>query len=172
MLFDWRVFGRCCPNVRTVALLLHAISIIRTERSDSLDLRPDGWTSFAQLAISRIVSRRNNHIVQTVTTVFPYLCLERKSFYLLNTERRPDVLLRRSNGCNLEQIEASGYRWEFGWKVLVVRTYVAWLTGVWTEYYVFWADARDMNFTVLNSAQSLLEARTQSINSEYNSISD
>jgi hypothetical protein len=48
--------------------------------------------------------------------------LERKSFYLPNTERRPDVLLRRPSGCNREQFEASRHRLESGRKVLVVRT--------------------------------------------------
>jgi hypothetical protein len=49
---------RCCPSVQTVALLLYAISIIRTERPDSVDWRPDGWTSSAWLALSRIASGR------------------------------------------------------------------------------------------------------------------
>jgi hypothetical protein len=101
-----------------VALLLYAISIIRTEH-------PDGCKSFARLALSRIAFGRNNHIVRTVAAVFPYLCFERKSFYLSNTERCPDVLLRRLNGCNLEQFEASRHRWELGRKVLVVQTDVA-----------------------------------------------
>jgi hypothetical protein len=57
-----------------------------------------------------------------VAAVFLYLCLEMKSFYLSNTERHPDVLLRRPNGCNLEQFEASGYKWKLGRKDLIVRT--------------------------------------------------
>jgi hypothetical protein len=152
------MFGRCCPSIRTVALLLHAISIIRTKHPNSVDWRPDSCKSSARLDLSRIASKRNNHVVRTVVAIFSYLCLERKSFYLSNTERRPDMLLRRSNRCNLEQFEASGHRWESERKVFVVRTDVAWLTSVRTKYHVIWTDAMDLNFTVLNSAQSLLEA--------------
>jgi hypothetical protein len=46
------------------------------------------------------------------------------------------------------------------------------LTSVRTEYHVIRTDARDLNFTVLNSAQSLLEAHNRSVDSEYNSIPD
>jgi hypothetical protein len=52
----------------------------------------------------------------------PYLCFGMKSFYLLNTEGRPDVLLRRLDVCNLEQFEASGHRRESERKILIVRT--------------------------------------------------
>jgi hypothetical protein len=58
------------------------------------------------------------HIVQTVATVFPYLCFGKKSFNLSNTKRRPAVLLRRPDGCNLEQFEASRHRGRFERKVL------------------------------------------------------
>jgi hypothetical protein len=81
--------------------------------------------SSAQLALLRIASGHNNYVVRSVAVVFPYLCLERKSFYMSNTERRPNVFLRRPNGFNLEQFEASGHRKESGWKVLVVGTDVA-----------------------------------------------
>jgi hypothetical protein len=144
-----------------VELLLHTIFIIRTERLYSVDWRSDDWTSSAWLALSRIASGRNNYVVQTVAVVFPYLCLKMKSFYLSNTERRPDVLLRRTNGCNLEKLEAFGHRWESEGKVLVVQMDVAWLTSVQTEYHIVRTDARDLNFIVLNSAQSLLEAHNQ-----------
>jgi hypothetical protein len=117
--------GRCCTSVQTVALMLHTISIIRIERPDNVDWRPNGFKSSAHLALSRMGSEENNHVIETVAAVFPYLSLERKSFYLLNTERRPDVLLRRLNGCNLEQFKAFGHRWESRWKVLVVWTDVA-----------------------------------------------
>jgi hypothetical protein len=158
---------RCCPRVRTVALLLHAISIIRTECLDSVDNRPDGCTFSARLALSRIVSRQNNHVVWMVAALFPYLCLEMKSFYLSNTKRRPDVLLRRPNKCNLEQFEASGHRWESGWKVLIVHMEVAWLKSVQTKYHVIRMDARDLNFTVLKSTQNLLESHKWNVDSEY-----
>jgi mRNA-degrading endonuclease toxin of MazEF toxin-antitoxin module len=68
------------------------------------------------------------------------------------------MLLKRPDGCNLEQFEASGHRLESGRKVLVVLTDVARQMSVWTEYHVIRTDARDLNFTVLISAQSLLEA--------------
>jgi hypothetical protein len=114
--------GRCCPSVQTAALLLHTIFIIRSEPPDSVDRRLDGCTSSTRLALSRIASERNNYVVRTVAVVFPYLCLEMKSFYLSNTERRQNVLLRRLNGCNLEPFKASGYRWESGQKDLIVQT--------------------------------------------------
>jgi hypothetical protein len=82
--------GRCCPSIRMVALLLHAIFILKPERSDNGDWRPDGWTSSARLALSRIASGRELYIVRTVAAIFPYLCFGKKSFYLLNTERCPD----------------------------------------------------------------------------------
>jgi hypothetical protein len=81
-----------------------------------------------------------------------------ESFYLLNTEGHPDVLLRRLNGCNLEQFETFGHR-----------------RGVWTESYRC-PDGRCLTderpdgilrrpdgckgteFNILNSAQSLLVA--------------
>jgi hypothetical protein len=50
------------------------------------------------------------------------MCFGKKSFYLSNTERRSDVLLRRPDGCNREQFEASRHRGTFERKVLVVRT--------------------------------------------------
>jgi hypothetical protein len=72
-----------------------------------------------------------------VAVVFPYLCLKKKSFYLSNTERppdgiamssgwmhlnarffwnseeRPDVLMRRLDGCNLELFKTSRHLLEF-----------------------------------------------------------
>jgi hypothetical protein len=149
---------QCCPSVQTVALLLYAVSIIRTERPDNVDWRQDSCNSSTRLTLSRIACRRNNHVVQMVATVFPYLCLEMKSFYLWNTERCQDVLLSRPNGCNLEQFKASGYRWESGQKDLIVRTDVAWRMSVRTEYHVIRMDARNSNFSILKSAQNLLEA--------------
>jgi hypothetical protein len=69
------------------------------------------------------------------------MCFGKKSFCLSNTEGCLDVLLKCPDGCNLEQFEASGHRLGFGRKVLIVRM-----------------DARDLNFTVLISTQSLHEA--------------
>jgi hypothetical protein len=44
-----------------------------------------------------------------------------------NTEWRPDVLLKRPDGCKLEQFEASRHRGRSRWKVLVVWTDDAWI---------------------------------------------
>jgi len=62
------------------------------------------------------------HIVQKVAAIFPYLCFGRKSHSWSNTECRSDVLLKRPDGCKLEQFEASRHRGRSGQKVLVVRT--------------------------------------------------
>jgi hypothetical protein len=50
------------------------------------------------------------------------MCFGKKSFYLSNTERRPNVLLRRPDGCNREQFEPSGHKGTSRQKVLVVQT--------------------------------------------------
>jgi hypothetical protein len=67
-------------------------------------------------------ARTGTHIFWLVATVFQYLCFGKKSFNLSNTERRPDMLLRCSDGCNREQFEASRHRGTSGRKVLVIRT--------------------------------------------------
>jgi hypothetical protein len=120
MQFSSAASGRCCPSVWTVALQLYAIFILRFECLDHRVYRPGGWTSSAWLALSRIASGRNGHVVQTVAVVFPYLCFGKKSIYLSNTKGHPTVLLRRPNGCNLDQFEASGHRGRSRQKVLVV----------------------------------------------------
>jgi hypothetical protein len=51
--------------------------------------------------------RTGIHIVWTVAAIFPYLCFGRKSHSWLNTESRPDMLLKRSNRCKLVQFKAS-----------------------------------------------------------------
>jgi hypothetical protein len=50
------------------------------------------------------------HVVWTVATIFPYLILERKSEAWSNIKSRLDGLLKRLDGCKLEQFEASRYR--------------------------------------------------------------
>jgi hypothetical protein len=74
----------CCPSVRTVALQLHVINIIRLwasepwrpmswrlnwctqfpymmlDRPDHEDWCPDGWTLYARLALRRTSSRRDH----------------------------------------------------------------------------------------------------------------
>jgi hypothetical protein len=62
------------------------------------------------------------HIVQMVAAIFSYLCFGRKSHSWSNIECRPDVLLKRPDGCKLEQFEASWHRGRSGRKVLVVWT--------------------------------------------------
>jgi hypothetical protein len=64
-----------------------------------------------------MASEREHYTVHTVAAVFPYLCFEEKTLNLSNTERRPTVLLRRSDECNLEQFEASQHRGRSGQKV-------------------------------------------------------
>jgi hypothetical protein len=66
--------------------------------------------------------RTGIHIVRTVAAIFPYLCFGKNSHSWSNIECRPDVLLKRPDGCNLEQFEASWHRERCGRKVLVVRT--------------------------------------------------
>jgi hypothetical protein len=67
------------------------------------------------------IIRTGTHIVRKVAAIFPYLCFGTKSFSLSNTERRPGVLLRCLDGCNLEQFEASRHRGRSGSKVLAVQ---------------------------------------------------
>jgi hypothetical protein len=110
----------CCPSIWTVALQLHAILILRLERPDHREWRPDGWTSAAHyfhiktctFGPWRWTSEQLNfvcttclikdsvqteyHIVRTVAAVFPYLCLRKKSFYLSNTEGRPNGIATSS----------------------------------------------------------------------------
>jgi hypothetical protein len=51
--------------------------------------------------------------VRTVVA-FPYLCLARNPEAWSNTEDRPDGMLKRPNGCKLEQFKASHYRGRSG----------------------------------------------------------
>jgi hypothetical protein len=41
---------------------------------------------------------------------------------LFNTESRSDVLLKRSDGCKLEQFETSRHRGRYGREVVIVQT--------------------------------------------------
>jgi hypothetical protein len=130
--FVWNSFlnraasGRCCPSVWTVAVQLHAISILRLEHSDHGVCRLDGWISAAHyfhikacaswpwrltsgwlnfVCTSCLIKdriRTGTHIIRMVAYVFQYLCFGTKSFSLWNTNKRPAVLLRRPDGCNLE----------------------------------------------------------------------
>jgi len=71
--------------------------------------------------------RTGIHIVRTVAAIFPYLCFGKKFHSWSNTEWRPDMLLKRPDGCKLEQFEASWHRGRSGRKVLIVRTDDAWI---------------------------------------------
>jgi len=109
------------PIVQTVNLM-SAISIYEALTSGS-------WRPLSGRLIFKYATcltdervRTGIHIVQTIAAVFPYLCFGKKTHSWSNTEWRPNVLLKRPNGCKLEQFEASRHRGRSGWKVLVVRT--------------------------------------------------
>jgi len=80
--------GRCCPSVRTVALRIHEITIIRLGASGPWRLtsellnrctqfpyikldRSDGWTWYARSCLIEDIVRTGSHIVRTVAAVFP-----------------------------------------------------------------------------------------------------
>jgi hypothetical protein len=156
-----------------------------------LPWRLDGCNSSPRLTLSRIVSGRCRPDIQTVAAVFPYLCLWRKFYYLLNTdwrsdgiatssgrmhlnagffwnfEERSDMLPWRPDVCKLELIEALDTDGRPDGKFSTSRRIVAWLMSVQMEYHFVRTDTRDLNFTILNSAQSLLEAHKRSVDSEY-----
>jgi hypothetical protein len=46
------------------------------------------------------------YVIRTIAAIFPYLILERKYKAFSNTESHLDGLLKRPNGCKLEQFEA------------------------------------------------------------------
>jgi hypothetical protein len=58
--------------------------------------------------------------------VFPHLCFGKEFHSWLNTEWRPDMLLKRPDGCKMEQFEASQHRGRSRRKVLIVQTDDAW----------------------------------------------
>jgi len=158
--------GRCCPSFWTVALLLHTIFILRSERLDHGVWRLDGWTPFTWLALSRIASRQEHYLVRTVATVFLYLCFRKKYVYLSNTERRPDLLLRHLDWCNREQFEASGHRWKVQTESSC-RPYKWCLTDKRPDGIQRRPNGcKGTELTVLNSTQSLLEAHNWSVDSE------
>jgi hypothetical protein len=107
--------------VQTVDLM-HAISIYDARASGPwrLTSRRLNFECDTYLMNERI--RTGIHISRTVATIFPYLCSGKKSHSWLSTECRSDVLLKRLDGCKLEQFEASQHRGRSGRIVLVVRT--------------------------------------------------
>jgi hypothetical protein len=183
------VSGRCCPSVRTIALQLYAISILRLERPNHVDWRFDDWTFVAHYfhikacasGPRRLTSRRlkfvcttflikdsvrmGTHIVRMVAAVFPYLCLGTKSFSLSNTERRLDRW-------KLEQIEASRHKGISRRKVLVVRTNDA-LTVERSDGILRRPDGcKGSNSFDLESVQNLLETLLWNEDSKNNWIPD
>jgi len=97
------------------------------------------------------------HIIRTVVAVFPYLYFLAKFFFLPNTERHPAVLLKRSNGCKLEQFEASQHRGRSERKVLVIRTIDASTAERPDEISRCPDGCNGFDFSDLESVQNLLE---------------
>jgi len=105
---------------------MHAISIYEAWAFGPWILS-SGWLNFeCTTCLMNECIRTGIHIVRTVAYVFPYLCFGKKSHSWSNTEQHPDVLLRRPNGCKLEQFEASWHRGRSRQKVLIVQTDDAW----------------------------------------------
>jgi hypothetical protein len=69
-----------------------------------LPWRPDDCNSSPCLTLSRIVSGRCRPDVRMDTTVFPYLCMRRKSVYLSNTDWRLDGIATSSGGIHFEHL--------------------------------------------------------------------
>jgi hypothetical protein len=80
-----------------------------------------------------------------VAVVFPYLCFGKKSFNLLNTERRPTVLLRRPTNASwnsskvLDTEEGSDGKFSSSEQMMLGQL------SVRTKYHVVWTDAMDPN---------------------------
>lgn len=125
--FAWNSFlnraasEQCCPSVRTIALQLHAIFILKLEHPDYGDWHSDGWTLYVWLALSRIASGREHTSSGRLQLSFISVFWNEIIFFVEHW-KRPAVLLRRLDRCNLEQFEASQHRGRSGQKVLVVRT--------------------------------------------------
>jgi hypothetical protein len=176
------VSTRFYPSVRTVALPLHAISIIRSEY-------PDDWTSFARLALSRIVSGRE-HTSSRWLQLSSHICVwDRNPITCRTLNGVRTVLPRHPDRCtwtldssqplnsgrtichyvrtdNLEQFKASRHRGTSGQKVLVFRTDDA-LTNERPDGISHRLDrCKGTKLTILNYAQSLLEAHNWSVYSE------
>jgi hypothetical protein len=107
--------------VRTIDLM-HAISIYKARMSGPW--RPSSRRLNFECATCLIDERVQTgiHIIRMVAAVFPYLCFGKKSHSWSNTEWLLDVLLKRPDGCKLEQFKASRHRGRSRRKVLVVRT--------------------------------------------------
>jgi hypothetical protein len=101
--------------------------------------------------------RTGIHIVQTVATIYPYLCFGKKFHSWSNTECRPDVLLKRPDKCKLEQFDASRHRGRFGRKVLIVRTDDAWTVERLDSISHRPDGCKGSDFSNLKTVQNLLE---------------
>jgi hypothetical protein len=109
----WLEKPRCCPDGRhkafgwtTVRSAFQILQKFFPELSHIrrvLPYRPDGCTLAARnfhIKASRV--RTIEHVVRTVTALFPYLCFGKKSQSWLNTEWRLDVLMKHPDECKLE----------------------------------------------------------------------
>jgi len=154
-------------DVLTVKLI-HAISIYEAWASGPWRLASRGLNFVCMTCLMKDSVRMRTHIVRTVAVVFPYLCFGKKSHSWSNTEWRPDVLLRRLNGCNLEQFEASRHRGRSRQKVLIVQMDDAWTVECPDVISHLLDGCKRLNFTVFKSAQSLLEEHNRSVDFGYN----
>jgi hypothetical protein len=94
-----------------------------------LPWRLDGCNSSPHLALSRIASERCCPVIRTDAAVFPYLCLRRKSDFLLNSDERPDTLpqrpdawlghLGRSLGSDFSELESAQYLLWTSWSTFL-----------------------------------------------------
>jgi len=101
---------------------MHAISISVARASGPWRLASGRLDFECDTCLMDERGRTGIHIVRTAAAIFPYLCFGRKSHSWSNTECLSDVLLKRPDGCKLEQFEASRHRGRSGRKVPVVRT--------------------------------------------------
>jgi len=140
---------RCCLSVRTVALLLHAISIIRSECPDHGVWHPDVWTYSAWLALPRIAFGREWRL-DDVWMVLPR-CLDECTWTLdssrtLNSVRtichyvQKDVTLNSSKlldieGCPDEKFLSTGRMMLWQMSVQTAARKLNWL--FWILHRVF-----------------------------------
>jgi hypothetical protein len=130
----WR-FRTITYAIRTVNLM-HTISIYEAHASGLWKLSSERLNFECMTCLMNERVRTEIHIVRMVAAVFPYLCFGKKYHSWSNIEWRPDVLLKRSDGCKLEQFEASRHRGRSGRMMLGQLS-------VWMKYHVIRTDARD-----------------------------
>jgi hypothetical protein len=120
----WRVWTK--GSIVLTVDLMHTISIYEVRASEPWGLTSGRLDFECMTCLMDERVRTGIHIVWTIAAVFPYLCFGKKYHSWLNTECRPDVLLKHPDGCKLEKFEASRHRGRSGRKVLIVRTDDAW----------------------------------------------